>query len=64
MEHKLGLLRCKTQVEAFLRGLHEPLPRESMMRLSKFVSVAEVSLCAGGASVCVQARRLPCRAHV
>jgi hypothetical protein len=42
--HKLGLLRCKTQVEAFLRGLHEPLPRESMMRLSKFVSVAEMDL--------------------
>jgi len=44
VEHKLGLLRCRTQVEAFLRGLHEPLPRESMMRLSKFVSVAEVPL--------------------
>ena len=44
VEHKLGLLRCRTQVEAFLRGLHEPLPRESMMCLSKFVSVAEVSV--------------------
>ena len=48
MEHKLGLLRCKTQVEAFLRGLHEPLPRESMMRLSKFVSVAEMDLLIAG----------------
>ena len=48
VEHKLGLLRCRAQVDAFLRGLHEPLPRDSMMRLSKIVSVAELDLLIAG----------------
>lgn len=48
VEHKLGLLRCRAQVEAFLRGIHEPLPRDSMMRLSKIVSVADLDLLIAG----------------
>lgn len=48
VEHKLGLLRCRRQVEAFLKGLHEPLPRDTMLRFSRIVSVAELDLLLAG----------------
>jgi hypothetical protein len=47
-EHRLGLLRCRAQVEAFLRGLHEAVPRESVARLSRIVSVGELDLLIAG----------------
>jgi hypothetical protein len=47
-EHRLGLLRCRPQVEAFLRGLHEAVPRESVARMGRIVSVGELDLLIAG----------------
>jgi len=48
VEHKLGLLRCRSQIDAFVKGLHEPLPRESLTRFQRMVSVAELDLLIAG----------------